>query len=68
MGEVTEYARDMVTMIDDRAIANDVIAVNILSLLIHNKFPMIPQEERRELAKRIVAEDRERRKAAQRPK
>jgi hypothetical protein len=61
-GEITAYAQEAAQVIDDTLLANRTIAVTWLSVIIQRKFPMLPRETRRQLAARILEQERKRRK------
>jgi hypothetical protein len=61
-GEVTAYATQAARIIDDTLLDQCAVAITWLSVIIHQKYPMIKRESRRRLAARILEDERIRRK------
>jgi hypothetical protein len=64
-GEVTTYTREAVRILDQSLLDQRTVAITWVSVIIHQKFPVIPRETRRQLAARILEEERTRRKEIQ---
>lgn len=63
MGKIDDYARSIARGLEIRSLENDVIAINLISLQIHLEYPLYPYARRRELAKIVMEEERQRRKS-----